>query len=173
MLWIVHQVSQRREPSQCPHPWETWCTIYNLFDSWQAFAFFLCRDIIDKVESTIQLWNDAKEAKFWLPWPTVCQGLEESDFRAYAKACQTFKRTDLERGFRIHINRRQIAAFFVHVNDLTHVLSSCEWLDPCAKFMWMTWPMYWVRLSGLTQVLSSCEWLDPCAKFMWVAWTMC
>ena len=74
---------------------------------------FLCRNIIDKVESTIQLWNDAKQAKFWLPWPTMCPGLEESDFRAYAKACRNLERTDLERGFRIHINRRQIAAFFV------------------------------------------------------------
>ena len=74
---------------------------------------FLCRNIIEKVESAIQLWNDAKQAKFWLLLPTVCPGLEESDSRAYAKAGQNLERTDLERGFRIHINRRQIAAFFV------------------------------------------------------------
>ena len=49
---------------------------------------FLCRNIIDKVESAIHLWNDAKQAKFWLPWPTMFPGLEESDFRAYAEACQ-------------------------------------------------------------------------------------
>ena len=65
----------------------------------------------------------------------MCPGLEESDSRAYAKAGQNLERTDLERGFRIHINRRQIAAFFVHVSGLTHVLSSCEWVDPCAKVM--------------------------------------
>ena len=57
---------------------------------------FLCRNIIDKVESAIQLWNDAKQAKFWLRWPTVCPGLEESDSRAYAKAGQNLERTDLE-----------------------------------------------------------------------------
>ena len=73
----------------------------------------MCRNIVEKVESTIQLWNDAKEAKFWLPWPTVCPGLEKSDYSAYAKACQALERTDLERGFRIYRKRRRIVAFFV------------------------------------------------------------
>ena len=73
----------------------------------------MCRNIVEKVESTIQLWNDAKEAKFWLPWPIVCPGLEKSDYSAYAKACQTLERTDLERGFRIYRKRRRIVAFFV------------------------------------------------------------
>ena len=59
-------------------------------------ALFCAGHIIDKVESTIQLWDDAKQARFWLPWPIVFPGLDENDFGAYAKTCRDFERSDLE-----------------------------------------------------------------------------